>query len=182
MKLYAPAMALLFSLPVSSIADKPKVNRPMIAALEKSFESQLARLWPDDPVSVIGVPQGLYINGYGAVFTSEVNLAPAPGITPFHQTNSKEDIERTHHKKVERLPRLKEAMQNMLLASAASLDPIPPDEQVALGISLYYWYWEDTAGLPAQIVMHASKRILVQVKSGLAPKSALASAISVQEF
>ena len=182
MKLYALAVALSLSLPVGSIADKPKVNRPMIAALEKSFENQLAKLWPDDPVSVIGVPQGLYINGYGAVFTAQVNLAPAPGITPFHQTNTKEDVARTHHKKLERLPRLREAMQDMLLASAASLDPVPADEQVALGISLYNWYWEDTAGLPAQIVMHAPKRVLVQVKSGLANKSALASAISVQEF
>ena len=86
MKLYALAVVLSLVLPVGSSADKPKVNRPMIAAVEKNFETQLAKLWVDDPVSIIGVPQGLYINGYGAVFTAQVNLAPAPGITPFHQT------------------------------------------------------------------------------------------------
>ena len=67
-------------------------------------------------------------------------------------------------------------------ASAASLDPVPPDEQITIGISLYNWYWEDTTGLPAQIVMHAPKRLLVQVKSGMADKSKLAAALSVQEF
>ena len=35
--------------------------------------------WPDDPVAVIGLTQGAYIDGYGAVFMSEVNLAPAAG-------------------------------------------------------------------------------------------------------
>ena len=182
MRLLACTIALAIALPAGSIADKPKISRPMIAALEQSFENQLVKLWPDDPASIIGIPQGLYISGYGVVFTSQVNLAPAPGITPFHQTNSKEDVARTHQKKIARLPRLKEVMQDMLLASAASLDPVPPDEQITIGISLYNWYWEDTTGLPAQIVMHAPKRLLVQVKSGLADKSKLAAALSVQEF
>ena len=182
MKLFACAVALALCFPFGSIAEKPKVGRPMIQAIEKTLEPQLARLWPDDPLSVVGIPEGMYINGYGAVFSTEVNLAPAAAITPFHQTISKEEVERTHHKKLERMARFKAAMEDMLMSSAASLDPVPADEQITLGVSFFYWYWEDTTGLPAQVVMHAPKKALVMVKSGLADRSTLASALSVQEF
>lgn len=175
----ATAFALL---PFGSAADKPGVGRPMIASVEKNLENHLLKLWPDDPVSIVGIPEGVYINGYGVVFISQVNLAPAPGITPFHQTISKDDVTRTHQKKLDRLPKLKEAMQEMLLNSAASMDTVPADDQVTLGISLFHWYWEDTTGLPAQIVMHAPKRTLIMVKSGQVNRATLASAVTVQEF
>ncbi len=119
--------------------------------------------------------QGAYINGYGAVFMSEFNLAPAAGISPFHPTVSPEEIKRTHDKKVQRIAALRNAMREMLVDSAASLDSVPADEQVALGVSLFYWTWENREGLPAQIVMHAPKRLLLQAKAGTADKGAIAS-------
>ena len=73
-------------------------------------------------------------------------------------------------------------MQEWLLNSAGSLDPVPPEEQIALGISLFYWSGESTEGLPSQIVMHGSKRALLDVKTGRADKSTLSSALSVQEY
>jgi hypothetical protein len=73
-------------------------------------------------------------------------------------------------------------MQEWLLNSAGSLDPIPPEEQIALGITLFYWSDENTAGLPAQIVMHGSKRALLDIRTGRADKSALSSALTVEEF
>jgi hypothetical protein len=125
--------------------------------------------------------QGAYINGYGAVFMSEVNLAPGAAITPFHQAITKDEITRLHDKKLTRLPKLKEAMQNMLQSSAASLDSVPPDEQVALGITLFYWRGESTEGLPAQIVMHASRRVLVNLKTGLG-RAPATTAITVEQY
>ncbi len=59
------------------MADGPKVNRGMIEAMEHSLDGKLTGLFPQDPAEVMGVPQGTYIRGYGAVFLGEVNLAPA---------------------------------------------------------------------------------------------------------
>jgi hypothetical protein len=50
------------------------------------------------------------------------------------------------------------AMRAMLVDSARSLDSVPADEQVAVGLSLFYWKWENREGLPAQIVMHAPRK------------------------
>jgi hypothetical protein len=173
---------MLCALPFGSMADKPKVSLAMLKAMQDSVDSHLQRIWPDDPVEMIGVTQSAYISGSGVVFVSEVNLAPSAGISPFHKTRTPDELKRIHEKKLSRLPKLKTAMQEWLLNSAGSLDPIPPEEKIALGITLFYWSGEDTEGLPAQIVMHGSKRALLDIRTGRADKATLSSALTVQEF
>jgi hypothetical protein len=173
---------LLCSLPIGSMADKSKVSRGAIQSIEENMDNHLKKMWPEDPMMVVGLTQGAYINGFGAIFMSEVNLAPGSGITPFHPAITKDELTRTHDKKLTRLPKLKEAMQDMLLNSASSLDTVPSNEQITLGITLFYWVGENTEGLPAQIVMHAPRRALVNVKTGMAQRSTLASAVTVDQF
>ena len=169
-------------LAVTCLADAPRVSRASVTAMEEMIDRRLSALSPDDPVMMVGLTQGAYLNGYGAVFTATVNLAPAAGITPFHQTISKDEIVRTHQKKIDRLPKLKQLMQETLLSSAASLDGVPADEQVALAVSLFCFHWEDMHGVPAQIVMHAPKKALVAVQSGRMARETLAQIVSVEEF
>src|SRR5260370_35334435 len=109
MRTLAIAGLLLCALPAGSLADKSKVSRTMIQAMETSMDKQLSKLWPDDPAKVVGLTQGAYINGYGAVFMSEVDLAPGATITPFHQPPSKDEITRLHQKKLTRLPKPNES-------------------------------------------------------------------------
>ena len=52
-------------------------------------------------------------------------------------------------------------MRDMLVASAKALDKLPPHEQIVLGIALLNRPFEDTTGLPGQIVMQADRRSLV---------------------
>ncbi len=77
---------------------------------------------------------------------------------------------------MQRMAAIRTAMRGMLVDSARSLDSVPADEQVALGLSLFYWKWENRDGLPAQIVMHAPRKVLLQ-SSGAEPAS-----IATEEF
>ncbi|HTW67133.1 MAG TPA: hypothetical protein VME17_21085 [Bryobacteraceae bacterium] len=165
MKTLLIASILLSALPAGSMADNPRVTRASIEAMQHSLDRKLAGLWPQDPVEVLGVPQGAYIQGYGAVFLGEVNLAPAAGISPFHPTVKPDEIRRTHEKKLQRMAALRATMRAMLVDSARSLDALPADEQVAVGLSLFYWTWEDHEGMPAQIVMHAPRKALLEAAS-----------------
>ena len=174
MRIAAVVMLALCALPAGSLADNPKVTRTMIEAMQQSLDVKLARLWPQDPVEVLGVSQGTYLQGYGAVFLGEVNVAPAPGISPFHPTVGADEVRRTHEKKIERMEAIRTAMRGMLVDSARSLDSLPGDEQVALGLSLFYWKWENREGLPGQIVMHAQRKALLQ--------SAEQASIATEEF
>ena len=181
MRIATLALLALSALPGGSLlevarADGPKVNRAMIEGMQHSLDGKLSGLWPQDPAEVLGLSQGTYIQGYGAIFLGEVNLAPAAGISPFHPTVTQDEVRRTHDKKVQRMAAIRTAMRAMLVDSARSLDSVPPDEQIAVGLSLFYWKWENREGLPAQIVMHAQRKALLQAG---APDQA---AIAAQEF
>ena len=166
MKTPVLAGLLLCALSTSSLADKPRVPRAMLEQVESILDAKFTAIWPQDPVEVMGVPESAYINGYGVVFMSKVNLAPAAGITPFHPAIKPDEIKRTHDKKAQRLEQLRSTMRSMLVDTAASLDSVLPDDQIALGVSLFYWNWENHEGLPNQIVMHAPKKALLAAKTG----------------
>jgi hypothetical protein len=165
MRITIVALLALCALPAGTLADGPKVTRGMIEGMEHSMEAKLFGLYPQDRAEVVGLPLGTYIQGYGAIFVGEVNMAPAPGISPFHPTVSADEIRRTHEKKLQRMASLRTAMRAMLVDSARSLDSLPSDEQVAVAMSLFYWNWENREGLPGQIVMHAQRKTLLQASN-----------------
>ena len=108
MRIAAVALLSLCALPAGSIvdiarADSPKVTHAMMEAMQHSLDNKLAGLWPQDPAEVLGLSQGAYIQGYGAIFLGEVNLAPAAGISPFHPTVTPDEVRRTHAKKLQRM-------------------------------------------------------------------------------
>ncbi len=159
--------------------DSFKVDRNAFTRVANGIDNRFRDLWPEYPAELVGVTHIVYIKGYGAVLTGEVNLAPMSGITPFHQVNSKEDIARAHQKKVERLPKMREAMQDLLVAAASGLPDVPDNEEVALGISLFYWHGEDRTGLPDQIVIHGQKKALLAAAKD---KTLLASAVRIEQY
>jgi hypothetical protein len=78
---------------------------------------------------------------------------------------SAEQIKRTHDKKLQRMGPIRARMRAMLVDSARSLDSLPANEQVAVGVSFFYWRWEEREGLPSQIVMHAPRKTLLEASS-----------------
>jgi hypothetical protein len=112
-------------------------------------------------VMLLGTTRGVYLEGYGAIFTAEMNLLPGATLSPFQQTIKPEQKVRVHQKKLDRLPKLRVQMKDMLVASALSLDTLPLDERVVVGVTLFHFSWEDVNGLPAQIIMQAQRRLLL---------------------
>ncbi|MBI3682409.1 MAG: hypothetical protein HY235_18675 [Acidobacteria bacterium] len=164
-------------------AGASKVTRASIATLEKSFDRRLERdVLDGDPFLLLGMTRGVYIEGYGAVFSAEVNLAAIPGISPFHPEMTKQDWARMRQKKLQRLPLLKQAMKQMLVDGAASLDSMPAEEQMVLGVSVTRHPSEDVTGLPAQLLMQAQRRVLLEFQTGKRDRAQLDAAIKVQEF
>jgi hypothetical protein len=161
-----------------SRADEPmKIDQAAFTKVSDIVDHRLRTLWPDYPAELVGVSHAVYIRGYGAVVTGEVNLAPSSGITPFHQTITKDDVARAHQKKVQRMPELRTAMQALLVQSASELRDVPDSEEIAIAVSLFYWVWEDKSGLPTQVVMHAPKKALLA-----AVKDTLGSIVRVEEY
>ncbi len=158
--------------------EKPRIKRAALTAMEVSFDQRLKNL-SDDPYLLVGLTRGVYLDGYGAVFTAEVSLSNALGPNPFRPALTKEDIAKIRAKKLDRLPALRQCMRDMLLAGAASLDEVPANEQIAIGVSLLYLPEENRTGLPGQILMQGVKATLLDAKLG---RISLEEAVRSRDF
>ena len=173
--------ALLVAAAVVALAAVPRISREVLHGMELSVDKHIQTLSVDAPFELLGNTRGLYLEGYGAVFTTEVNLSQSINVNPFQPTIPKQYVDKLRLRKLERVPVLKKCMQDEMVAIAASLDAVPVNEQIVLSATLFYRKWEDTAGLPAQIVMQAERQKLLDVQLGRASRESLASIIRVQE-
>jgi hypothetical protein len=164
----APAPA-----PVKATAQAKGVRIPLSAfvTLERVFDAKLSGLSADNagPVDLLGATRGVYLDGFGAVFTTELGLIQTPTINPFNSAITDAQKTRVHSAKVTRLPGLRKLISAALHDMAVGLPQIPETEQIVLAVRLDYSSWENTAGLPGLIVAKADRR------------SALAGNILVQE-
>jgi hypothetical protein len=48
-------------------------------------------------------------------------------------------------------------MKEMLRSMASAGSQLPPTQQMVLSVRLYYGSWENTAGMPAEVVMRATR-------------------------
>jgi hypothetical protein len=157
----------------SSAANAPRVSRDAVASGERAIEDRLKHLWAD--LSVVGTTRGLYLEGYGAVYTAEVTLAIAP-ISMMQPIMSQQQKDQVRAKKVERMPELRVALKQALAGLASSLDKVPPDEQIVLAVLMLRYPGEEK--LPMQIILQAPKRKLLEAQGA----AALDQVIHVTEY
>ena len=150
------------------------VRRELINSLEKGFATSLTA----SQMRILGYPSGIYIDGYGVVFTSEVNLSYSPMVDPFQQVIPPEIKARTHATELQQLPILRNEMRQLLLRSSVTLDTLSPSEQIVVGVKISQQSWQDKSGFPQQIVMQGQKAKLMEAKLG---HGSIESAIRVQE-
>lgn len=156
-------------------------SRSEITAMEQGFDRKLMRYSPDTPIEVLGLTRGVYVEGFGAVYSAEVNLVQTPGISPFRPVLTRDDVVRVKMAKQKRIPELRSLMKEMMVSSATSMDRLPPEEQLVLGVALFYNAWEDATGLPRHITMQARRSALVDVAANRQPRSALDQIIRTRE-
>jgi hypothetical protein len=152
-----------------------RITRASLRTLERSTDVGFEGLLSEDPLSILGATRAVYLDGYGVVFSTEVELSPSAAPNPFRPAFGKEEIARLKEKKKVRIAFIKESMRNMLVQFAASLKTVPPGENIALAVTIPYFRWEDTDGMPRQILMVAPRKALTA-------KQIPANALRVQEF
>lgn len=152
------------ALVLCSLLQAASVSRVTITAVEDSFNRRLKALVPGEPYLLLGETHGVYLDAYGAVFTASVNLVEGPNVTPFRPSISPKDRADLRQRKLDRLPKLRDIMREALVVSAGMLDTVPANEQVVISVSLPRYHWEDTTGLPAQIVMQSTRSALVNLQ------------------
>ncbi len=152
------AQAPLKTAAVVSPAERPKTTRQAVTDVEKRLDARINMIGGADPVYVLGLTRGLYLPGYGAVFTAELDLIPTPIPNPFRPKITPEEAVKVHQRKIEHLALLKKSMHDMWVDAASSLTSLPDTDQIVVAVRLFYQPWEDMNGLPAQIVMKGPRK------------------------
>jgi hypothetical protein len=155
---------VVISAAAAAVADTAThVSRSVIRSVEISLDERLSRIWPDTPISVTSHTRGLYLDGYGAVFTVEMSTA-SDGVGLMTTNLTPQAKAQIKQKKIERVPQLQKVLQQALVDAAASLDPVPLDEQVVIEVDLTRYAWEDGTGYPAELLVQSTRRKLLDVK------------------
>jgi hypothetical protein len=181
-QIFATSLLLAVVVATTAADSTPRVNRSVLNAAEKSLDDRIKLLWEDNPLALVGPTRGVYLEGYGAVFTAEINPISGP-IALMHSSFTKEEKDRYKKKRLERIPQLEAVLKQTLVTSAASLDPVPVDEQVVIVVDLSHNPWEDVTGLPGQVMVQASKRKLLEAqRAGAGGAAMLDQAIRVTRY
>jgi hypothetical protein len=171
----APLFAQVAARPTATAANMPSGSAAVTTSLpktgsriplsafvniERTFDAKVSAMASDNlgPVDLLGATRGVYLDGFGVVFTTEMGLIQTPTINPFNTTITQAQKDRVQAAKIKRLPALKNAIVETLRVIAASLTQVPEDQQVVLAVRLDYSSWEKTAGLPGLITARADRR------------------------
>ena len=150
--------AAAFTAPGLPATKAPRIPAQTMTGLERTFDNRLLTMADiNEPVDLLGDTRGVQLDDYGVVFTTEVSLVRTPGIMPGRPKIPPEMAARVRTVKVERLPLLKAAMMEMMGNMARTFSMIPASNQVVVVVRLWYAPWEDTTGMPAQVVMRATR-------------------------
>jgi hypothetical protein len=149
---------------------------------ERNIDDRVQQATSRAPFALLGQTRGAYLPGYGVVFSLEVNLVPVAGVSPFRPAYSRPEIQNLNQQKRAKLAELRTQLRQVLVDQGAALTRIPPTEKVAIVVTLFNFTWEDTNGLPSQIVLQATRQSLAELHVRKAAPDAIAAAIEMKEF
>ncbi len=162
-------LALLGSVALAAAEVDPAATelRLQMADVERAIDRRFGEIRTDSqPIMLLGATRGAYLDGYGAVFTLEVNLYPAAALNPFRQTYSDAEKRQLNIRKRQRLETLEAEARTILAEESKRLTALAPGEKIALAVSLFHFNWEDLTGLPRQLVAAAARSVLDEVRLG----------------
>lgn len=172
----AAAAALCFA------AVEPHVSRATLAAVEGTINQTFAQRGPDS-YDLLGTARGTYLEGYGTLFTIELDLVTVGPLdmSPFKPSMSPAEIAAIRERKLKKVPVLEETMRNILANASGTMEGLPSNERIAMEAILFNFRWEDSRGLPRRVFMSAEKQKLLDAKAAHAGPAELAGVIEEQE-
>jgi hypothetical protein len=138
-----------------------RISLASLAQISRGFDRDFQMFAPADPIDVLGRTRGIYLESFGAVFTSELDTIMTPRLSPFRPNISEQEKAQVRQRKLARLPAVERLMNSMLQTAARELGAMPEDQQIVVAVKLLYLPYEDTSGLPGQLVVEASRRTIL---------------------
>jgi hypothetical protein len=165
-------------------ATESRVSRASIQAVEGSVDQTL-KAPSSDPYELFGLTRGTYLEGYGTLFTFEVDLISPGGfltVGPFGSPLTPDQQAKLRDRKLKKLPELKETMRSLITNASSTLEGLPPNERIAMEAILLNIPGEKSSKeIPRRIFMSAQKQTLLDAKANHATPAELAAIVEEQD-
>jgi hypothetical protein len=145
-------------------ATESPVSMKSIQAVEDNLNN-VFRVNTPDPYNLLGTARGTYIEGYGTLFTVEMQLIYVTPPNPFQPVISPQELASIHDRKLKKLPLLRQVMQNQLVNASKTMDGLPLSQHVAMEAILFTFSFENSKDVPQRIFMTAEKGKLFEAQA-----------------
>lgn len=133
--------------------------------------------------TVLSAPRGAYLEGYGAVFSTEASLYRIRSITPFNRKPySRQELEQAHRAALERLDRLKENLRLAVAEHGSLLEQLQPSHTLAVIVHLYNGVADPGRPFPSQLIFKASAGSVNDYRQGRITRDELAGQVRISQF
>jgi hypothetical protein len=158
------------------------MTRPALVDFQALLDAKVESVPKENPFNILVPTQGVYLAGYGVVFTTQIFLINHAASTPFNKGFSPADIARLHKVNTDRLPVLKQTMREMLMIAAQKLAALPAKESITIAVALHYYSHENRTGLPWQLVLQAPRQAILDYQANRMSLAQFDQALKLQEF
>ncbi|MBZ5554108.1 MAG: hypothetical protein LAO21_15435 [Acidobacteriia bacterium] len=158
---------LVILLGTSALVSKPGQDLTAIKQNIEVFEGILSTVLQQgfpDPFAVLEKPKGAYLDGFGTVFSFEIDIATVKRPNLFSQARSTPEEEKKAFN--ERLPKLKELMEKTLAEHGDSMTSIGPEEQIAVVAQLFNSGFLSRPLELKTVTVRTAKKNLLEYKAG----------------
>jgi len=178
------ALLLIAAATLCFAATESRVSRASILAVEGSVDQTL-KAPSAEPYELLGLTRGTYLEGYGTLFTFEVDLVSTGGLLtvgPFGRPLTADQLAKLRDRKLKKLPELKETMRSLIVNAGSTLEGLPPNERIAMEAILLNNPGEKNGKeIPRRIFMSAEKQKLLDAKANHATPAELAAIVEEQD-
>jgi hypothetical protein len=159
---------------------------PLVSVLSlKTVESSINDRFKstiNDPYDLLGPARGTYLDGYGAVFTVELNLLYVSPLSPFKPTVTEKEVAELHDRKAKKMEALKATMRELMTGASKTLTGLPPDQRIVMEAFLFNYKWEQSRGLPHRLALVTTKQKLLDAAAKHTSAADMASLFEEEEM
>ena len=133
--------------------------------------------------TVLSTPKGAYLEGYGAVFSTEASLYRIRPLTPFSpKTYSRQELDQAYQAALERVERLKQDLRQAVAEHGSLLGQLKPDHTLAVIVHLYNGVGDPGRPYPSQLIFKARAGLVGDYRGGKITMEELVRQVRISQF
>ena len=133
--------------------------------------------------AVLSAPRGAYLEGYGAVFSTEASLYRIRPITPFSsRPYSRQELDQAYQAALDRVERLKVELRQTVAEHGSLLGQLKPDHTLAVIVHLYNGVGDPRRPFPSQLIFKARAGSVSDYRQGKITMEELVHQVRISQF